>query len=607
MINFRQLCPGCFRDAGGQEPCPFCGYTRNRPQSTPLLTQGADVAGRYIIGNKLYAGGDGVTYIAWDMDTERVVRLREFLPQAIASRETVNGPLRVLSGCEKIYEDCLISFERMWDKLIKLRGLSSLISVRELVRDYGTLYAVIDGEEMVTLDAYLNMLPTRRLSWNALRPPLMPLLNTMETLHKAGLVHAGISPSAIFVSRDGRFFIGDFGIVQARCSVGDLTAELHGGYAAAEQYGARQKVGTWTDVYALAAVIYRCLIGVDPIPASQRMVRDELMIPGEIARTLPPYVTNAIIDALQIKPENRTAELEELRAGLAGREFRKRVYPLSFYNYDDINYINQDKKPYIPPQQYYAAGSELPKPADRGNITRPKQSGAMEDAPADPPSGSGGSKKSGPIAFFIVVLLIGIAAFVYFAFFSDIEFFRSTPETTVTQTAAENEVPNLLGRTDVSLKSDAALREKFALVYQQEYSVDVAKGYVIRQSVPEGTMLPEGSELVIVISMGPQDLPIPNVIDQQAQAAREQLEKLGFVVQVVERTNDGTAPEGLVASVTPEVGTVYTQGQTVQLFVWGAPPTTEPPTTDAPGIFGGGGSGSGSGGLFSGGLFDLFR
>lgn len=615
MTNFLQLCPGCFRKTDGQEICPFCGYQKNRPQSAPLLSQGVDVGGRYIVGNSIHSGGDGVTYIAWDMDQSHTVFLREFLPQSIITREAGNISLTVMNGCQKIFDECYQSFFQLWDKLAKLRGLSSLISVRTLIRDYGTVYAVIEDEGFLSLDEYLHQLPIGRMSWNALRPAIMPLLSTVDTLHKAGILHAGISPKSIHVSRDGRFFLGDFSILQARSNVGDLNVELSSGYAAAEQYGVRQKIGTWTDVYALAAVIYRCLVGIDPISASQRMVSDNLMIPGEVARNLPPYVVEAIIDALQIKPENRTVDPEEFRLGLMGSEVHKKVYPLSWYNYDEISYVNQHKKPQLEHGQYYQPRENIPSPAERGNgagIARSKPSNSENEKKKPEET----SKKSAPIAFFVILLLAVAAVAGYLLFFSDVEFFREETTTTQAPTESSYEVPDFSGRTDVSLKSDASLRDKFSLVYQEEFSVEVEKGYVIRQSAAAGTVLPRGSELIIYISLGPQELPIPDILQMPLQTARETLEKMGFVVQVEEEANDGSAMQGQIISVTPEVGTVYTQGKTVNLKVYGAPPTTAPPpTTTGSHLWNSPSSTTGSnnensgglGGLFSGDWFQIFR
>lgn len=597
MTEWKNLCLGCMNYIGDADVCPVCGWNRGEVQSLPFLPEGCDVGGRYIVGRKISSGGDGTTYIGYDLDTGKKVHLREFLPDAIASRDSDTSALKIINGCEKVFSECRDEFYKLWDKLIKLRGLSALIPVNEIVNDYATAYAVIDIGGTETLDSYLNSLPSRRMSWDSLKNSMLPLLSTLGTLHSAGIIHGGISPETIRVSKDGRFYLDGFRIIQSRCAVGDLNAELYSGYSAAEQYGARQKIGSWSDVYAVAAVIYRCLVGQDPIPAPQRMIRDDLIIPGDVARMLPAYVIDAIINAFQTKPENRSVDTDELRAGLLNRAYQKKTYPLSFYNYNDISYVNQDKKPYIAETEYFSHGREIPKPSERGgaNVTR-RYGTAQNDTLNEEKNDSSAGTKKAVVSFITVLLIFGIGAGVYFGFLSDSPIFGNKEiNTTQTTTQATYSVPDLKGRTDVSLKSDATLRSQFTLVYQQEYSADVAEGYVIRQSAEAGTVLQTGAELIVYISLGPKALVVPNVVGIEAEQAKSQLESMGFKVEITEKTNDGSGQQGYVGSVVPEQGTDMKQGDTVYLHVWGAPPT-QATTTSA---FNLGGNGNSPGGLFN--------
>ena len=65
----------------------------------------------------------------------------------------------------------------------------------------------------------------------------MPVLSTLGTLHSAGIIHRGISPTTLIVGKNGKMRITGFSIWQARTARGDLTAQLFPGYAAIEQYG----------------------------------------------------------------------------------------------------------------------------------------------------------------------------------------------------------------------------------------------------------------------------------------------------------------------------------------------------------------------------------
>lgn len=83
MIDPNHLCPGCMQpwpDPG--KPCPHCGYSRQQPV-TPAraLPPFTILAGRYLLGAALGAGGFGVTYLAMDLVQEQPVAVKEFSPR----------------------------------------------------------------------------------------------------------------------------------------------------------------------------------------------------------------------------------------------------------------------------------------------------------------------------------------------------------------------------------------------------------------------------------------------------------------------------------------------------------------------------------------------
>ena len=119
------------------------------------------------------------------------------------------------------------------------------------------------------------------------------------------------------IGNDGKVKITGFCLGAARTARSDLNSQLFDGYSAIEQYGFEGSQGTWTDIYSFGAVLYRTLIGSDPISAKERMSNDRLMVPGRFAEALPAYVINGLINALQILPEDRTRTVEQLRAELS--------------------------------------------------------------------------------------------------------------------------------------------------------------------------------------------------------------------------------------------------------------------------------------------------
>ena len=110
----------------------------------------------------------------------------------------------------------------------------------------------------------------------------------------------------------------DFGA--ARRTIGDMTQAftviLKPGYAPIEQYAdeADLKQGPWTDVYALAAVLYAAVVRKPPPTAVARVIKDPLEPLAK--RALPRYSQQFLIGidrGLAVRPEDRPQSIAEMR------------------------------------------------------------------------------------------------------------------------------------------------------------------------------------------------------------------------------------------------------------------------------------------------------
>ena len=91
-------------------------------------------------------------------------------------------------------------------------------------------------------------------------------------------------------------------------------------------------------------------------------------------------------------------------------------------------------------------------------------------------------------------------------------------------------------------------------------------GNVITTKPPPGSKLKSNKQLVLVVSSGPVQVAVPNVVGQPQAAATTALVNAGFVVNAIPATSN-TVPAGVVISTNPPADTQRAKGSAVQLVV----------------------------------------
>ena len=222
----------------------------------------------------------------------------------------------VIGGCENTFRDYRERFRTHARALAHLRELPSLIPLYDIFDENGTTYTVGEHCEGLSLEERLGQLGGR-MSWDEARH-FMPLMSTLIAMHSAGICHYGLSPSNLVLAADGRLHMPWVFPFRSPQRQHRPQARMIPGYSAPEQYGAGGEMGAWTDVYGLAAVIFRALTGNPPPEALSRVKQSsDLLVPADVAQTLPDHVAVALYNALQVRPDARTRTMKEFRDKLA--------------------------------------------------------------------------------------------------------------------------------------------------------------------------------------------------------------------------------------------------------------------------------------------------
>lgn len=277
----------------------------------------------------LGSGGFGVVYRAIDHALQRRVAIKEYLPSALVVRGA-EGRVGLRSPAQAdTFELGRRSFLNE-ARLLARFDHPSLVKVYRFWEANETAYMVMPYYEGVTLrEARRDMTKPPSEAW--LRGLLGPLLGALEVLHRAQVYHRDIAPDNILLLGDAsgegecQPVLLDFGA--ARHVISDhtqtLTAIVKPSFAPIEQYAesAQLKQGPWTDLYALGAVVHFCLTGRPPMPATTRVVHDDLpalrtigpAIERDFGRRYGASLLGAVDHALAVRPADRPASVQAWR------------------------------------------------------------------------------------------------------------------------------------------------------------------------------------------------------------------------------------------------------------------------------------------------------
>ncbi len=261
-------------------------------------------------------GGFGIVYQAFDHSLQRSVAIKEYMPVALAGR-ALDGTVAVRAPRHQATFDAGLKSFINEARLLAQFDHPALIKVYRFWEQNRTAYMVMRHYQGQTMGEIIRQRP-EQITEAWLKFTFKPVLEALDTLFKMRILHRDVSPDNIIVQKSGEAVLLDLG--SARQIIGDmthgLTVILKPGYAPIEQYSSDKDVaqGPWTDIYALAAVLYFAIKKTPPPISIARIVRDSLqpLQPDELPGFGSKFLT-AVNQGLALQPQDRPQSMEQFR------------------------------------------------------------------------------------------------------------------------------------------------------------------------------------------------------------------------------------------------------------------------------------------------------
>lgn len=309
-------CHRCGKPTGpGWVACAWCGTELT---SASELANGTTLAdGRYQLDGVIGRGGFGITYRGIDHRLERPIAVKEMFPESAVRR----GETVVTAPADRV------AFQAARERFIReARVLArfshpGIVRVFEVFEENATAYLVMELLEGRTLVDVLRQ-HGRPLGSEDLVDLATRIAAALRPVHAAGVLHRDVNPSNVILTDHGRIVVIDFGL--ARDYVPEhtmgMTRVVTPGYAPIEQYRGEGHFGPFTDVYGLAATLYRLATGKVPVAALERSGGTDLIAPHRLNPDIPKDLSDAILDGLELEPSHRPGDLDAFlaRMGVQG-------------------------------------------------------------------------------------------------------------------------------------------------------------------------------------------------------------------------------------------------------------------------------------------------
>ena len=276
--------------------------------------------GKYRIDRYLSSGGFGNTYVITNLQFDEQFAMKEFFMKGINERDDDNTSISVSN------KDNHTQFEQQREKFKKearrLRKLSNkhIVRVHDLFDENGTTYYVmdlIDGQSVSSIMKQTGSPLSEEKALDIVRQ----VLEALDVVHKEKIWHLDLKPGNIMLDKQGNVVVIDFGASKQLSANEGYTSTSTAlcytpGYAPSEQIDQNmERIGPWTDLYALGATLYNMVTLNLPPSVSEIIDGNAFRFPKSISENTRELITWMMMPSRQKRPQTVEEVYEYLAKG----------------------------------------------------------------------------------------------------------------------------------------------------------------------------------------------------------------------------------------------------------------------------------------------------
>lgn len=292
--------------------CPYCGLKAETAPDPSQIRPGTVLAQRYEVGFALKIGLYTITYIAYDLQREEKVIVKEYYPSQLCSRVDGGNRIGIRAGGEQktFYERGFTQFLKEAKDLHSV-SVPFLIPVQDVFTENATAYMVMPYLNGKTLEEAIA--EKKRFSITETLALMMPVMDITDRLHQKGILHLNIHPGNIFLVDSGEVILMDSGRYSR--SFVDAPMETIGEnsrYQAPEIHNLHEKIDGSVDVYSICAIMYEMITGTEIEDGASRITKDTVKSPLSRRVKITANQDAILMNGLALHSKNRINSVEKL-------------------------------------------------------------------------------------------------------------------------------------------------------------------------------------------------------------------------------------------------------------------------------------------------------